>query len=66
MSLYLDAALRVGGIEEKEEEESFIDVSKCIILVLVVMAATVGQNNQLEWQEQYLAASFASPFCGCD
>jgi len=44
----LDAALRVGGIEEKEEEESFIDVSKCIILVLVVMAATVGQNNQLE------------------
>jgi len=47
MSLYLDAALRVGGIEEKEEE-SFIDVSKCIILVLVVMAATVGQNNQLE------------------
>jgi len=49
MSLYLDAALRVGGIEEKEEEEeSFIDVSKCIILVLVVMAATVGQNNQLE------------------
>ena len=50
MSLYLDAALRVGGIEEKEEEESFIDVSKCIILVLVVMAATVGQI--INWNDR--------------